>query len=315
MNFKHLRSLVAVWEEGSFSAAAQKLNIVQPALSQHILALEREFDAELFKRTRRGVEITGAGKRLLDHALLILQNAEIARNDMTASLQSEPAGEVVVAIPFTMTQYLAPRLIHRMEQQYPRITLKIEEGLSSRTGHVIETGKVELGVIPNAAELEGAEARPVLREYFCLVGGSSRPEASGEDIPLAEAAAIPLVLGDRHLSLRRKLDEQVLASGLSLNVRYNQNSPQTLSGLIDYGLACTISNVLVPGGKAGLSRNRFARRIVEPNVTRTISLAWPRSRPLSRPAECVRDSLLEIMTEAVSIGDWEGVLVDRDRVS
>lgn len=313
MNFKHLRSLVAVWEEGSFSAAAEKLNIVQPALSQHIIALEREFEAELFKRTRRGVDITPTGKRLLSHALLILKNAEIARNDIKASLNNEPAGEVSVALPFTMAHYLAPRLIYAIEQSFPRVNIQIVEGLSSETGNVIDTGKVEIGVIPNAAELENAEAIPVLQEYFCLIGQRSRPECSTEPVPLAEAVTAPLVLGDRKLSMRRVLDEQVLAIGASLNLRMSQNSPRTLSGLIDFGMACTISNVVTAGGRQGMSRNYFARRIVEPEVTRTISLAWPRNRPLSRPAECVRDVLIGIMRDAVRVGDWEGELITADQ--
>lgn len=309
MNFKHLRSLVTVWEEGSFSAAAEKLNIVQPALSQHILALEQEFEAELFKRSRRGVEITPTGKRLLSHALLILKNAEIARNDIKASLNNEPAGEVSVALPFTMAHYLAPRLIFAIEQAYPRVHIQIVEGLSSVTGNVIDTGTVEIGVVPNAAELENAEAIPVLQEYFCLFGQRSRPECSDDPIALAEAVRAPLVLGDRQLSMRRVLDDQVLAIGASLNLRMSQNSPRTLRGLIDFGMACTISNVIHAGGRHGLSREYFARRIVDPEVTRTVSLAWPKHRPLSRPAECVRDVLLGIMHDAVRMGDWEGELI------
>ncbi|GGO81864.1 LysR family transcriptional regulator [Marinobacterium nitratireducens] len=313
MNFKHLRSLVAVWEEGSFSAAAAKLNIVQPALSQHIIALEREFEAELFKRTRRGVEITPTGKRLLSHALLILKNAEIARNDIKASLCDEPVGEVVVALPFTMAHYLAPRLICAVEESFPRISIQVVEGVSSETGSVIDTGKAEIGVVPNAAELENADAIPVLQEHFCLIGLRGRPEDSKEPVTLSDAVKAPLVLGDRQLSMRRVLDEQVLAIGASLNLRMSQNSPRTLSGLVDYGMACTISNLVRAGGRQSMSRDYFVRRIVSPEVTRTISLAWPRSRSLSRPAACVRDVLMEIMQNAIRLGDWEGELIVTDR--
>lgn len=308
MNFKHLRSLIAVLEEGSFSAAAEHLNIVQPALSQHIISMERELGVKLFIRTNRGVEITPEGERLVHHARLILQQVEIARNDLLVSQEAEPAGDVIIALPITMTALLSPRLLVWLERHYPRVNVRIVEGMSSESGHVVETGKVEIGVIPNAAELDGVETIPVLREYFYFMGHVDRPEASFDDISFAEAAAAPLILGDRSLNLRRVVDEHALTAGATLNVRYNQNAPQTLGGIVDSGLACTIANVAYPMGQDS-RRPRFVRRIVDPEVTRTVAVAWPRRRPLSRAAECVCDGLITLMKEAAEAGDWRADVI------
>ena len=197
MNLKQLHALVAVFEEGSFSAAAQRLNIVQPALSQQIIGLEKELLVKLFERTNRGVAPTRHGQRLVNHARLILRQMEIARNDLRTSLESEPAGDVIIALPVTVTPFLAPRLLAWLEQHYPKINLHIVEGLSSESGHVVETGKVELGVSPNAAELDDVESVPVLREYFYLIGAPALVGPETGDIDLTDAVARPLILGDR----------------------------------------------------------------------------------------------------------------------
>lgn len=308
MNLKQLSALVAVFEEGSFSAAAQRLNIVQPALSQQIIGLEKELAVKLFERTNRGVAPTPHGQRLVNHARLVLHQMEIARNDLRTSMESEPAGDVIIALPVTVTPCLAPRLLNWLDEHYPRISLHIVEGLSSESGHVVETGKVELGVIPNAAELDDVESIPVLREYFYLIG---RPELVGPgtgDITLAEAAARPLVLGDRTHNLRRVIDEHVVEAGASLNVRYQQNGPRTLSSIVDQGLACIISNFPQPL-EDNRTYPRTARLIVEPFVTRLVTVAWPRKRPLSKPAGKVREGLVQLMVESAQRGEWQADVV------
>ena len=304
MNVKQLHSLVAVFEEGSFSAAAQRLNIVQPALSQQIIGLEKELGVQLFTRTNRGGAATRHGQRLLNHARLILRQMEIARNDLKTSMESEPAGEVIIALPVTVTAILAPRLLLWLERHYPRITLQIVEGLSSESGHVVETGKVELGVIPNAAELEDVESIPVLREYFYLIGSPDLVGPERGEISLADAAARPLVLGDRTHNLRRVIDEHVVEAGATLNLRYQQNGPKTLASIVDQGLACIITNFPMPLDN-NRTHPRVARRIVDPEITRLVTVAWPRKRPLSKPAERVREGLIHLMIEAAQQGEWK----------
>lgn len=313
MTLKQLHALIAVFEERSFSLAAKRLNIVQPALSQQIIGLEKELDVRLFRRSNRGVEVTADGQRLIHHANLILRQVEIAGNDLRSAREQEPAGDVIFAMPFTMTTLLSPRLIVWLEQRYPKINLRIVEGLSSESGHVVETGQVELGIVPNVAELREVDSIPVLREFFYLHGRVGRPEDSGGDITLAEAARVPLTLGDREHNLRRVIDEHIAAINVQLNVRYLHNAPRTLNAIIDQGLACTISNYARSVDESGVVR--FSRRIVKPEMSRLVSVGWARRRPLSKPAECVREGILALMVEAVEAGDWKAELIAHDSES
>lgn len=92
MDVRQLRYFIGVFEAGSFTAAAHRLGVAQPALSQTVIALENDLGVELLERQPRGVRPTAAGMTLLDHAHIVLRNIERARE-----AASEPAAMSAVA--------------------------------------------------------------------------------------------------------------------------------------------------------------------------------------------------------------------------
>src|SRR3954452_21519928 len=96
MELRHLEYFLAVVEEGSFTRAAARLYMVQSSLSASLLSLERELGTELFIRGRRGVELTDAGRALLDPARAVLADANHAR-DAVGEVKGLLQGSVRVA--------------------------------------------------------------------------------------------------------------------------------------------------------------------------------------------------------------------------
>ena len=129
MDFKQLETFVCVAELGSFTRAAQALEVAQPALSRQVRALELELRETLFERTGRGVVPTDAGRRLLEHGHAILQGVEAARNDLR-SRRGEPVGRVMVGLPPSLARRLTPLLIERFRQELPKARLEIVEAFS-----------------------------------------------------------------------------------------------------------------------------------------------------------------------------------------
>lgn len=302
MNFKQLRYFLAVAEEGSFSAASRRVRIAQPALSGHIAALEDELGVKLFERSNRGVRTTSQGRRLAEHARNILRQLDNARSDVSGD-SADPGGEVMIAIPYTAAYLLAGEVNERVEREFPRITLKLFEGLSHSAGDIMGTGKVDLGVVPNAEEIDNLEVQPLFLEDLYLVGKWDGSGPRDGEIDFADLTNYPLALGSRLWNLRRTIEHTALSTGVQLNIRYEVPGTESLISMIKQGLCCTITNW------AGVQRHLqvdelFALKIVNPQMQRTISLAWPKDRPMTDAVEGVRRILRDVLLEKVSSGEW-----------
>jgi len=126
MELRHLRSFVVLAEEMHFTRAVHRLNIVQPALSGHIRALEEETATRLFDRDRRNVRLTAVGELFLTQAKVTLEQAqrtlEIAQGANLGELGTLRMGFVSSVIPSIL-----PYLIKRLRQAYPHLVLELHD--------------------------------------------------------------------------------------------------------------------------------------------------------------------------------------------
>ena len=121
IDVRQLRTFLHVAELGSFSRAAERLRIAQPALGRQVRLLEEELQVKLFTRHGRGVILTPPGKVLLDRAAAILRQVERARVDVAAEGDAE-TGHVVVGLPPTVADVLAGPLVARNLRARPLLT-------------------------------------------------------------------------------------------------------------------------------------------------------------------------------------------------
>ncbi|KAF1052889.1 MAG: HTH-type transcriptional regulator GltC [Stenotrophomonas maltophilia] len=305
MTLKQLRYLIAIAEAGSFSAAARKAFIAQPALSRQMGMLESELEVQLLHRQHDGVDLTDAGRRLYEVARSVIQKVDSVKDELV-STRGNPRGRVSIAIPVTSSALLLPAIIQRAREKFEGIELLVRDGMSKEGGEAIELGKVDFGIVPNAEELEGVIAEPIFIERLYWVGRSEQ-SGLGESISLAEAVAQPLVMPPRSLHLRRRVEQAAMAAGVELNVRYEQQSAYGISGLVASGLAATISN----WPPIDAAAHSLARRIVEPELLRTVCIAHSAHKPLSFAASCIHDMVRELLIEVVQDGRWKGELIER----
>jgi len=306
MTLKQLRYLIAIAEAGSFSAAARRAYIAQPALSRQISLLESELEMQLLERQHDGVALTDAGRRLYEVSRSVVQKLDSVKDEL-ASTRGNPIGHVSISIPATVSALLLPEIIRRAEDKFPSINLTICDGLTREGGQSIELGKVDFGVLPNAEELEHVIAEPIFTEDLYWVGPGSSAE-SGTPISLAQASSTRLVMAPKALHLRRRIEQAAMEAGVALNVVFEQQSAPGIASLVRHGLAATICNW---PPLAELFESTAARLIVEPRITRTVSIAHSAHRPLSFAASCMRDLVRGLLLEMVSDGRWRGSLIER----
>lgn len=186
MNFVALTTFLTVAELASFSRAAERLHIAQPAVSQQIKRLERELGTPLLLRSTRRVQLTAAGEMLLPRAREILAEADRAQAEIRL-LSQGLAGRVAVGFVGTATYDLLPRIARSVRAHLPDIELQLYgeqlapallAGLASRT--------IDLAVTRDPAPAAEVRLQPLRSERFVVALPADHPLASGDGVELAD---------------------------------------------------------------------------------------------------------------------------------
>lgn len=241
MELRHLRYFVAVAEELHFGRAAQRLGIVQPALSKQIVALERELGVKLFTRSKREVSITEPGRAFYEEARAILQRVDHATD--TAKL-TEAGGVGSLAIGFigpAMWNILPP-LMRTHRQRVPGIHFRLFEMTSEVIVEQVRDGILDVGFIRPFGHDEAVEIRTVLREPFLIVVPEDHSLAGEEIVDLAKAANETFVLVSRTQSpgYFDKCLALCQSNGFSPLLIEEGNTGGAMFGMVAAGLGVTL---------------------------------------------------------------------------
>lgn len=269
MNLKQIEYFIQVAELGSFSKAAVLLDVAQPALSRQVRALETELRETLLLRNGRGVTLTEAGRRLLEHGQGILQLVVAARDDLGAR-RDEPVGHIVVGLPPSLARRLTLPLIEIFRAEMPKAKLAIIEGFSVHISEWLSTGRVDIGLLYNPDPLPAIDITPVLEERLCLIGMAS--DMSEESVALKDLPRFPLVMPQRGHIFRGLMETQATLAGVKLNVGWEVSSVPAILDLVLGGhgyAALTESAIRAHAHSEQLS----VTPIVEPEIKSTLCLA------------------------------------------
>ncbi|HDG1694513.1 TPA: LysR family transcriptional regulator [Kluyvera ascorbata] len=200
MELRHLRYFLAVAEEGHFGRAAERLNIVQPALSMQIKALESELGGALFIRTSRRVELTEAGQLMLTEAKRTLMQAEYARQTVARSLRGETGR---VRVGFAGNAIFSGKMtadLREFHHAYPDVELVIEEMAPQSQVDAILAGQLDIGYTPDNSKTAapGIIAHPIGRWAFLAAFADDHPLASHTRISPEQLAGEALILYEAH---------------------------------------------------------------------------------------------------------------------
>jgi LysR family transcriptional regulator, benzoate and cis,cis-muconate-responsive activator of ben and cat genes len=178
MELRHLRYFQAVAEELSFSRAARRLRVAQPALSRAVKQLEAALGAVVLERTRHHVRLTPAGSVLLRETALLLQQLEESVGHVRRTAAGEE-GELRLGYIGPPTQPFLGRLLREYRARYPRVTIHLEERTPERVWEMVARGR-----------LSAAMTRPVVaHEALGLRTAILRDERLGIVVPTRHALA------------------------------------------------------------------------------------------------------------------------------
>ncbi len=174
MDLRQLRYFLTIVEQGSFSRAAAVLNVAQPALSIHLRKMEDALGTPLLIRRPQGVVPTEAGDLLALRARRIL--SEMARTeDEIRSLHSDPAGEVRLGFPATVSSILSVPLISAARDRYPRIRINIAEAMSGFVSEWLMDGRIDMAILYNDIGQKGLRSDLLLKEDLVMLTPAGDP--------------------------------------------------------------------------------------------------------------------------------------------
>lgn len=316
MDLRQLRYFVTIVEVGSFSRAAHRLRVAQPALSQHVRNMELDLGVELLFRSPQGVRPTEAGETLVRHARLILGQMEVAREAVRRG-QVEPEGEVRFGLPGTVSQMLCVPLISAARRRYPKIRLRVAEAMSGFVLDWLRDGKIDLGVLYRSVNERTLQARHVLSEDLRLLGPAEpmddRHPPDGP-VPFAMLEQLTLILPSHGHGLRDLIEERALAEGVRLRTVIDIDTYGQIKLLVQGGLGYSIlpAAALRTEVEDGLLKS-WPMGI--PVLSRDLHLVRPADRPLPSAVTAIENLAYLTLVRLVREGAWPAELAPESRLA
>ena len=281
MNLTQLRSLIAVAEAGSFTAAATSVGVTQSGMSQALAALEESLGVKLLARQQHGVELTAFGEQALDHARAALAHLEAIRKE-AAEVTGEEAGSVRIAAFPSIFATVLPPILRRFRSRHPGIQLVALETDDREVEAWLEAGSIDLGIVLNPLPDSGAV--PIGQDAWVAVLPSAHRLGRRSTLSFAELAAEPFVLatGGCHVHARTLAE----AAGLSLeDVQMEVRDWTSAIALVREGVGVSlVPESTLPDNRKGL---RTAR--LDPSLCRRFGLMASPVRKRSRAANLLID--------------------------
>ena len=271
-----------VVEAGSITRGAERANLALAAASTRIRNMEITLGSQLLVRGRQGVSLTHAGRTLLQHARVILRQAEQLREDLGA-YAGGLAGQVrVLSNTNALTEFL-PETLSSFLTAHPSVSIDLEERLSDEIVALVAEGVADLGIIAGTVDPGSLETYPFRKDRFVLVVANDHPLAKRKRIGFADVLDRDFVGLDRASALQRFLADKAARIGRPLRLRIQLRSFDAVCRLVERNVGI------------GIVPETTARRVVPAMAITAVDLtdAWA----LRDLTICVRD-LEELPTYA-----------------
>ncbi len=310
IGIRRLRYFIAISEESSLSAAAQRLGVAQPSLSQHVIHLEAELGVTLIERSPRGIVLTEEGNTLVRHARAIIARIDECVEDIR-DLHGPVRGTVVLGIPSSISMVMLVPLAETIRSELPDIRLTAAESMSGFIKQWIEDESVDMGFLYNLASPKEFQTTHILDEnlfFYAAPDNWPLKTEPGMPAPLEEIKDLDLILPSPAHGLRYVIDQCARTRNITLNVVMEMNAMTQIKELVARGSGYTIFS---PAAAFDYERRGelIKSPIVEPQMTRSVYLATKPSKSLSRASRAVEKITLEVARDMVGRGIWDGTLV------
>lgn len=291
LNFDQLRTLLEVVEQGSFSAAARRLNLTQPAISLQIRELERRFGVRLIERLGKQAHATVPGRDLVEAAQRILRECDHADAAMRRFREGW-TGRVHVGTTLTTMIYRLPPILRRVRLDHPGIDLVVTNAPTPNSVENIIQNRIDLGLVNLPLQKKKQlKITPLCAEVLVAIFPVGAPDVPDEITP-------------GYVARQNLLVEQTSSAAHSLVLGWlsgHASPPRAPTALgtveaLKSAVASNLGMAIVPEASIAMRLSDFIVRPLQPPLSRMLALIEHRNKPNEPALEIVRNALLALRT-------------------
>tara|TARA_A100001391_G_scaffold145276_1_gene102890 strand:- start:19035 stop:19931 length:897 start_codon:yes stop_codon:yes gene_type:complete len=272
MELKQLRLFLAVAEELNFTRAAHRMHIAQPALSQHILNLERLLGTQLFRRNKQAVTLTQAGEELHLHARKVLRAADSALSAVGA-VRDGKRGHIAIGAIYSAVHSVLPVALDQFRKRHPDITISLREQTVAQQVAALRHGLIDVGFMRDAPVETGFVSEILSREPLVVVLKATDPLALEPEVDLTDLSTRPFIAisRDENFLYSEQVSALFAARALTPEIGGYASDMHTTLCMVLAGLGVSI----VPASVACMSNGRLAfRPIADAESAMNSTLVW-----------------------------------------
>lgn len=306
MDVAHLKTLIHVAETGDLSKAADRLGVVQPALSRHIRHLEDWIGAPLFERHGRGMTITEVGRQAVEHAARAMAELDAMRR-VAERAEGSLIGDIRIGVTPTVAEIVTVPLARAVSGAHPHLDLRLTAAYSGHLLDWLQRGELDLAVSYDPKPTPSLRIEPVMMEELLLVrsgGAKSRARV----LPFARLKGERLILPSRRHGLRVIMESCAARAGVALDAVMEADSFGAMVDLARAGFGATVSP-LAPIHTLAREGALVATRLKDPTPERKLVLVFPADRPIGPAARVVGEAIVAITRDLIERKAWTGRLL------
>jgi DNA-binding transcriptional LysR family regulator len=286
MDTRQLAAFCAVVERRSFSQAAERLSVTQPAVSLQVRSLEKRLGTQLLDRSGRRVEPTEAGWRLYRGAQRLLALEEQLLSDVAASGEGELTGDLVLGASTGPAAIVVPILLCDFQHEHSEVRVSLTVSDTHTIVERVADRELELGIVGAARRHRGVTFEPFFSDEVILACPPGHRFVN-RTVTLDELRGEPLILMQEGAGVRQIVEDALRRRGVrlrDLDVRLELGLQESVRTAVERGYGVTFISLAAVDGD--LATGRIARaRVAGMSLRREISLVRCAGRPPTRPGE------------------------------
>ncbi|MDB4866707.1 MAG: LysR family transcriptional regulator [Cohnella sp.] len=234
-----------VAETRNFTRAGERLHMTQPAVSQHIRALEARLGVRLLDRDNKSVSLTRAGEIVLHHAREI-GNLYSRMEDMVSELMHHTGGPLAVGASYTVGEYVLPKALARLNAEYPDIHPTITIGNTSDIAEQVRKRELDVGIVEGEEIGNGLEVELLSQDKMYIAAGAGHPLAkkNTSNLSSSELAEQTWVVREPGSGTRAATEGMFTALGIHPARLMEMGSTQSIKETVEAGLGITLQSRL-----------------------------------------------------------------------